>query len=730
MSARARSYALFLAAFGILAMLTGYPLQGARLLLGLLVLAFHGEAILALASREKSAANAQANESALFRPFFSMAIGQWFLLTFFAACSAFAHFVELPQLTLIPFVLLPFASAVLIARERYRAGTHEIPSAPTAAPWARRDTFLNLTSITLLLFPIFYVAGAKFGQWQLPSSDPDIHALHARISALAGGFFFEIPRSDVPVTYPQGFALLNGLWLKLTGLSPLHIVGIQPYLQYGLGFALLWGALAPRFEGKSRRLAAFTLVAVLLLNVIAHPVLPADRALLEGTSRLAHFGLVLQTLALLADGVRRRQGIVLGAVLAALCCAWTVSFNPAHVPVTGILILLAGAPLLSNGLRQNRRRALFALACGAVTLALVQVMHLWTDPYLAAKFLGRGELYFPNMTALNTGASKMEPVFRLPDAATLRDHFSKLPQEFALLWKRTTPDPGAELGFFLTVVLSLALLARKRSRQTALESAIPFGLVAGLFLLPWALSAVTHSASPDGQLFAKYTEAYSRQWIVLVVGIWMLLVWTQAWTLSNARLRHPRRVGMAVPLVLLALYFPFLRAHAQWIGSRLQTSSLSYVSASDLRLIEWIRSRLKPEDRVLLLGMYWGLSKEQQDTPEGMKKESWIFPMGVARDLPILTDQATAFFYMIDGRDYTAFAYRDHVWGGLDLDWVDRHGLKWILGIKASAPHDIGAGFRPCIQTERAALWIRSTDWNTWRSRCEAGLTSGPTGSP
>jgi hypothetical protein len=637
----------------------------------------------------------------------------WYLLLAQVLCVTYVYLRSALSLgTGLPGITLPEVVVALSLLMAHFARRHGLPRL------LGRASAVDLACHVLWLAGFFAIASQKLDLLYTPSSDPDFHAWHARQILEHGQLYSNLlPQSDVPLTYAGAFASLNVALSRLSGLHPVQLVNLQPYLQQaifaGCGFSLL----AQQLKRRSS-LLLFGLLYFAASGLVFNPVFVNGRAHLEGTARLSHTALLFFPLFFAlwnGNRVARRPILLLlptSAVMIGVCT------NPAHAPASLLLAAIAAALALlrwrSGGMRIAATRRSWitsALACGVLA-----GLFLWVDPfYRDAAGFGA-----PRDAATDTATN----AFALHlDGAQIAAALPKVLSEFAAPWQ--SPDIPTPLPLALwSAALSCALLVAAGMipalrRQLALSpgnkrivalfaGAVAFLLLHGLWceLVP-SFVRFGHVA---GRLLVQYSWGAQRQtgllFFALLAPLPLLLALAQlerfadarAPTSSSTRARTKARGVALASVVMIGLAaLPFYRLAAARVETflpELRTTPLGEVYADDLRIASVAEAQVAEEERVLLPGRL--LDK---------RYERWVLPTGGARAIPHFTDLRTAFFAGHDGTAFSVEAYAKHVRLHFDSEWLRAHRVVWLLDNGELPRTLLERHYEAVAQGEHSSLW-------------------------
>ena len=598
-------------------------------------------------------------------PAHAVLLGQVALLIYFYARSAIAHLLHAPGVSGGELYLLAAAAGVHLALRRKTAGPPPQAVLAYAAVWL---AFWG-SALTFL--------GYRSGRLSPPSSDPDLHALFARLTAEHGYIIYDLlPQRADPVSYPSGFSVLNAIWIDLSRASAVAVVNCQMALQAALLVGLVLELAFALRRGASPVLS-------LLLIGLAHGVfsfaVDPSAAYLEGTARLSHTALALLPLTFVARlSISTRTGAVPAAFLVSgFCAIWAASINPAHLIVEFPFLLCAAILLgltLSSAERLAPALAAVAAACALAALLLLSDAWLRRQPSAApaaSQILHWRDAFLAGWRAAS-GNSWLGVV---PFTCTPGAHCPSLASALGRLLARP-----------LVPIAIAALLARLRwTRLTAAAPAarVVVALAAALWLSEFLAPFLDALLGDAAGLHFNLLRIYVRRGLVVADAVLFFTLLAAAVELCSALVETARPVpapiaGLAgAALLALVCLFQFIR-HPDLRGSLREAyvadvenapeSSMGLVLPEDVRLAKAAGALVAPGERVLLPGLVLQMSALEQ----------WSLTLGGARAIPLYSDVPFAFFHT-GGPDGPAPAdYREHVCERLDLPWLAERGIVWV----------------------------------------------------
>jgi hypothetical protein len=312
-------------------------------------------------------------------PIHRMMLGQIALLVYFYARSGLAHLPGVPGVKSeeLLFVVLLAGLVTAACRLRTPRGALDESRAPwrsLAAPGALWGAWWVST---------FTFVGMRSGLLQTPSSDPDGHAFFAKVTAAGGQI--------VDSAYVSAFAVLNALWVDLTGAGPVAVINSQSAIQGCLAAGLIVEALI----AIHRRVP---LGASLLVIAAAHWifVLPTNGEFLylDHTPRLCYtaFAILPLTFALLLSraGTSSSRRLWSGLFVLSFCTAWAPVLNPAlaisQAPIALATLILLAVTKLQGPATEPRRASRILIVLTIATPLLLIASDAWFPRQVQAWF--------------------------------------------------------------------------------------------------------------------------------------------------------------------------------------------------------------------------------------------------------------------------------------------------------------------------------------------------------
>ncbi|MFL5312690.1 MAG: hypothetical protein ACJ79H_19820 [Myxococcales bacterium] len=606
-------------------------------------------------------------------------LGQAGLVLYFYARSAIGVGSGGPGVFPLELPLLAAAAAIHLAVRRKPRPTETKALAGHAAVWLAwwASTFVYL--------------GYRSGRLEPPASDPDLHALWAKLTAEHGRVIYDLlPLNDARVAYPSGFSVLNAVWIDLTRLSPVEVVNCQIALQACLLVTLLLEMLWAMRRGPA-------IAASLALLAVAHWIFSfpvnAAMAFFEGTPRLAHKASALLPLTFavrLAFGQQGRNARGAVLVIGAFSLAWAFAVNPSLVLVelpilvaTGLIALRGGEARSDRGMRLH---AMAALLASLLAVALVTSMDAW----LRAEF-GRASEAPVGSRALSI----------LHWAAAILAGL-RTASDISVLWAlpvRCTPSAQcvplvASAGPWLAspaLVFALVVLAMRSRTPAAGKLAAAARVVVAIAVALWMtafLAGFAPALAADAPgLEGSLLQSYSRNALVFSTAVLFYALLCASAALAGeaiqelassrgARAASWGDLAAAAALLCVVGVAGAIRpeqarqvaiAYVHDVRGAPRTA-LGPIEAEDVRLARAAGAVVASGEKILLPGV----AKEMN------RWEVWFFALGGARAVPLYGHVPFAFFHAGAGDRGIPYDYRDHVCDRFDLPWLADRGIVWV----------------------------------------------------
>jgi hypothetical protein len=661
-------------------------------------------------------------------PAHQIVFGQVALLVYFYARSALSYAFRIPGVRSWELYALGAAAAIDLLRRR-RLPETEHPKTTTAyvVPWL----LWWASTLTYL--------GYRSGRLEPPSTDPDLHALWARLTAQHGRLIYDLlPQNSAAVAYPSGFSALNAVWIDLSFASAVTVVNCQVALQACLAVALILEMVFAIRRGPA------PLIAIGLLG-LAHAIFSfpvnALSAHLEGTPRLSHKALALFPMTFAArlscsdDPNARvlRSGILAGS----FALGWAPAINPASCFVE--LPLLFGAAML---LFLAARRSTPTRGRGETVVSLAVALGLLTILLLSDGWVRSVIRGLPS--AASPGAAM--PI--VPWGTAVRFAFARAKSISALSFSPSRCIPSVQcpsvatgLGTLVSaplVLIAIIALFRGRSlgiadrvmRGASVVVAISISLWTTAFLADFVPTVFSIVTGRSGELLRGYAHAgltFSTALLSFALLGAALALAAEIVRAVAARRRFPSdaaaelaaAAALAVACGVLVAGRPELPHEVLEAYSRHVHGAPVRIGApilpEDVRLARRATLLVRPGESVLLPGV----------TVQMSPSEVWYFAAGGGRAIPLYTDVPFAFFHQsgADIRD----GYRDHVCDRLDLPWLAERGIVWVYEFATMTDWACVHAWLKARETY-FELKLRDGGASLWRLRTD--LLAGPRRDP
>lgn len=631
-----------------------------------------------------------------------MLLGQVIALGYVYIRSALCSAVGLPGIS-VPEVMLAEGALVWFALRRY-------PELPRLISQPLRSRLPSLIVQLSWLGWLAVIAFQKLDLLYTPSSDPDIHAFYTKVLIERGHLFYDlIPFSDAWMVYPSGFSCLNFILSLLSGLHPVQVVNIGPYVQFTLFCGAAFAVLSQSAQ-RPRALVSLGLVHFGVAYLCFNAVFAPSREMLEGTPRLAHSAVLVFPLffVLQQSRVLGRRPLLLALPLCAVVTG--ICVNPTHAPAALLFGAVSLAVLCSD--RETRLaikgHGIARLARAAAVLATLFFVFLGTDPFYRSLFL---QQFGPE--------GQVEEAQDLTGDALSLDFDLKLDLDVGLTNLLANPG-GAGATYPVQIALLIGLLVcvatalftgrtRGRSRSIVERSSLTLAVAAFACLAIHALwlEIALLLAKPEvlqGALLARYTQSlqYQINTLFFAIGFTALLV-EMFGNESGEDKTSGKRLAMGLVIAVGSL--PLLGSagvdQARAYYPRLRESPLGRVYASDIEFLARARERIGDEERVLLPGRLVG-------TPH----EHWILTTHAGRAVPLFSDIRTSFFLGLDGESFTAGAYQAHVQPpNFDPVWLRSKNILWLIESGNFPIRMLAKHYKRVFGNDHAVLWqLRADD--------------------
>lgn len=632
-------------------------------------------------------------------------LGQVVALGYVYLRSALCSWVPLVGIS-VPEVILVEAALLWFAWRR----------SPEPAVLRWRPSREHLPGLIVLLLWLGWLAAIAFQKLDLyntPSSDPDIHAFYTKLLIERGHLFYDLmPVSDAWMVYPSGFSCLNFVLGLLSGLHPVQLVNIGPYLQFTLFCGAAFAVMSQSVR-RPRLLVFLALVHFALAYLCFNPVFAPSREMLEGTPRLAHGAILFFPLFFVIQQSRalgRRPSLLvlpLCGVVTGMC------INPAHAPAA---LLFGAAALAALLVDAETRSAIMARGVARLTgsvalFAAIFVVFLATDPFYRSLFLQQSAPEGQVEQAQDlTGDALSIDFDTMKLASAIRPALLRVPSSLLASPGGTGDTHGVQilllfglLSCFAATRFAKGLRARGFAGVAGGSLTLAGVTLACLVIHALWLEVVRMLARPEvlqGSLLLRYTEALQYQLSVLFFALGFSALFAALADLrwpedkSFAKRFGARLVVISAGVSCLVLV-PAAEEQAKIFYPRLRESPLGQVYASDVEFVARAKKRIGDEERVLLPGR---LAQS--------RTEHWIFTTDAGRAVPLFSDIRTSFFLGLDGWSFTAGAYEAHVEApNFDPVWLRSKNVLWLVESGNFPARILANHYERVLGNDHAVLW-------------------------
>ncbi|MFN4895141.1 MAG: hypothetical protein ACK5GN_06590 [Pseudomonadota bacterium] len=642
---------------------------------GSLALISSGHTETANRSAEKQSADEASALPWLSKAIISIAVGQLVIMCWVycrSALSGIAFYIvglQLPISTLELIVIL----AVIIANEWTRMRSALLKSKTT-----------DLLGYTLIIASVVLPLVIR----DLPrsvglSSDPDQHAFWAsQVYKLGVVPWDQGLTGEGHFGYPGGFAVLNAIWMTLSGISAVEMVTIQPVLQFLLAIitcAAVCPLLCPRpgYYPNYRsqpRVISDTLLLSLVSLATYWALLPygyqAERWHGEGTARLsASWISALVVLAWIIRAKDFQNSCVQRLMLATSAVCILATIHPLTAIIPAILLGLIAVDYLQSTIGLCGWTS--ALTTGGL-IALLGLLILAGEPYLVTSLFSfwsapslasvgpsssSNITSFGNLYSLVLGLSPSQLMPYLSAATFLRSGATaSILATMCIIALWFYRSPGTTIRWLATLLICGAVGTSALSFQLTSSPWLPLYLVA-----PY----IYESALQVGAILG---------FILIVAVIGPSISLPSSWR---------RRVFVVLAAIILCYQYSILTSTTSNFNltpRECRTDAPYCLTQSDqkaLTFIEELGARIRAQypdisyrsaPKVLLLG-----------TPKQQGVEHWVFPSGIARVIAIHSSIPVAFFYGRGSPDWSYENYLSRVCRKLDLQWLTNRNIRYLV---------------------------------------------------
>jgi hypothetical protein len=522
------------------------------------------------------------------------------------------------------------------------------------------------------------------------SSDPDQHAFWALQVLRLGIVPWDQGLTGVgPFGYPAGFAVLNAIWMRLSGLTAVEIVTIQPMLQFLLGVATC-ASIGPLLlsNRRSRALLApnkmdnspvflTTLCSIALYWFILPYGYQGERFHGEGTARLS--ASLLSAFALLSWIATSSGSLTIRErsfrfVFMTASVALLATLNPLVSILPGIFLVLALLDLVWRNTVESARVLNTGLVCLAAFLTAAIIVS--GEPYFSARIIDAlrsapTSNLVPMQPATASSLSFEITLYRIWESLQPSRLISYL---FAGTYTGNEIMPVVYL--VLTILTAVWIIYAPRTAVRGFfvllgcgaTSMVFDGLSAGgsvdlpLYLIqPYVIQTVLQCGALIGfcWIIPTLMIAFSRKGVVLngcvsLLTIFSLCLPSEPITARTAAFNMNVRGGYCGSLTCLNE------------GNRAALAFLEQLSANIINKYPGLTYETAP--KILILGI-----------PATLGVEKWVFPAGAARVVSLFSSLPVAFFYGRGHPDWSFDNYQSRVCQKLDLDWLKKRNVRYLF---------------------------------------------------
>jgi hypothetical protein len=523
------------------------------------------------------------------------------------------------------------------------------------------------------------------------SSDPDQHTFWASQIVRLGIIPWDQGILGIgSFGYPAGFAAVNSIWISFSGLSAVEIVTMQPQIQFLLALLLCSAAAeiliqrsqvstnAQLLQRNSDSAVLFTALGLILIYWLVLPYgLQNERIHGEGTARLS-CSLLVAVITLIwvssAHYLRSYHALFFLVLTALVSLALITTINP--IAAAGSIFLTSIIVIRALGI--GLKRAGFTL-CAVSCLVSIFILYviLAGDPYIfkialnsLMSILNKAQ---PSQAAIDSGAVRMA----LDSNAALK--WLSPAELYSLLFSGTEQLKSLVSWRLALVIVAFAIWVLT-SVQTAARWLI--ALVICSFTL-W-LSASVHGGG-DATSPAYLIKPYIYEAALQNGAILLFIALTPPLYLIGHHLGSRAASSIVLVLVAVGVFRPLShrgndRSAFNLTPRECGTKNSNCLSVAETLALDFlslhtneIRARYPDltyatAPKVLILG-----------SPVSRGPERWVFPSGLARVAPNYSALPVAFFYGRGSPDWNYENYQARVCKNLDLDWLRRRNVRFIL---------------------------------------------------
>ena len=574
---------------------------------------------------------------------FNSLIGQIIVLSYIYLRSNFNEYAFFIPLTAYELWALAFI-ALLISikkndRPRYYFSTIE---------------WMEIAAVFCIALPIAYCELPKF---QMLSSDPDQHLFFASQVQYLGGITFGRPDwGGLSLGYPAGTGALIYAWSSLTLLSLPNVVSVLPLMETFLAPLAIAGFLCGRTGSKKELLFAILGLIPITLAGLTFPLMEIFFHQ-EGFGRLVSIGFVTLLALLLIDYSRQVQSgkRVLYSFLIGVTITVLVLLNPVNLIIPSIIIF---SIFVIMGLKQFS--GYWQLLISAALLPLILL-----DPYYL-------NLVFKHVQ--HGGAQITIPPFstHLIDLNFLKKAIQNVinPSFYLNFFGFLVSSKN---GFpFLMIFAPLALLPIALGKfLPKISILITFIALTGIFASAFFL---LQGYSPFYLLYPYLMQSFAQYKVVayqILLALGILMAVNRGWKLW--------RISAVLLTCLLTTYFVMNSINPETMKVRGHyCGGLGCASPSDDKVLTQFKSYKKNLDLEVTYSA--GIEKILvANMPITAGGESWIFPYGGARNLPLYNIAPLAFYYFQGSPDYSVSTYMENICKGFNLSWLKERNIRYLF---------------------------------------------------
>jgi hypothetical protein len=528
------------------------------------------------------------------------------------------------------------------------------------------------------------------------SSDPDQHTFWASQIVRLGIIPWDQGILGIgSFGYPAGFAALNSIWISFSGLSAVEIVTMQPQIQFLLALLLCAAAaqiLMPKIsiqkahvssstqlpQSNSDSSVLFTALGLILIYWLVLPYgLQNERIHGEGTARLS-CSLLVAVITLIwvssAHYIRSYHALFFLGLTALVSLALITTINP--ISAVGSIFLTSIIVIRALGI--GLKRAGFTLCAVSCLVAIfILCVILAGDPYIfkialnsLMSILNKAQ---PSQAAIDSGAVRMA----LDSHAALK--WLRPAELYSLLFSGTE-----QLKSLVSWRLALVTVAFTIWLLTSVRTAVRWFIALVICSFTSWLSSSLHGGG-DAISAAYLIKPYINEAALQNGAILLFIALTPPLYLIGRYLGSRAASSIVLVLVAVGVFRPPSHRDNDQSAFNLTprecgTKNSNCLSVAETLALDFlsrhtneIRARYPhltyaTAPKVLILG-----------SPVTRGPERWVFSSGLARVAPNYSALPVAFFYGRGSPDWNYENYQARVCKNLDLDWLKRRNVRFIL---------------------------------------------------